>query len=79
MTIDFINESGLEFTDISSEKIRTYVFEGMDLAIYEPLWLHVSDSGGHRVFSASGESHYIAPKWLAIIWEVHDGEPNFIK
>jgi hypothetical protein len=76
---DFINESGLEFTDISSEKFRRYVYpDGQDLVIDQPLFLHVSKSG-HRVFNAHGQSFFIPLGWRFIVWEAKEGEPHFVK
>jgi hypothetical protein len=78
---EFINESGLEFTDISSESFREYHFSnGRLLKIFKPLFLHVSKSGGHRVFDDDGISYYIQPSegWF-ITWQVDPGKPNFVK
>ena len=78
---EFINESGLEFTDISSEKFRRYTFsDGRIVHIDNPLFLHVSKSGGHRVFSEEGVSYYIQPSegWF-INWVARKGKPNFVK
>lgn len=44
---EFNNQSGLTFTDISSEEFRQYEFpSGRRLRIANPLWLHVSETGG---------------------------------
>jgi hypothetical protein len=76
---EFKNESGLEFTDISSEARRLYVFPGGDrVHLREPLYLHVSDNG-HRVFTANGESHYIPFGWIHLSWRAKDGQPHFVK
>lgn len=77
---NFKNESGLEFTDISSEQVRTYNFgqKGF-IKIEQPLKLNVSSSGGHRVYDASGTSHYIPSGWLELTWRVKDNAPNFVK
>jgi hypothetical protein len=80
-TTSFINESGLEFKDISSEKYRKYVFpNGKELKIIKPLYLNISESGGHRLFDASGISWYIKPNegWY-IQWKAENGKPNFVK
>jgi len=80
-TISFNNESGLDFKDVSSEKYRKYVFpNGGELKITNPVKLHVSKSGGHRIFDAFGISWYIKPdeSWY-IQWKADDGQPNFIK
>jgi len=77
----FLNGSGLEFTDISMEQEREYIFpNGRTLTIKEPLRLNVSDSGGHRVFSADGYCWYIQPKegWV-IKWKVKVGKPHFVR
>ena len=77
----FINESGLEFKDISSEKNREYNFiTGKKLFIKYPLYLNVSASGGHRIYSANGYCYYIQPKegWF-IKWKPRKGRPSFVK
>lgn len=76
---EFKNESGLEFVDISSELYREYEFENKIVRIDEPLRLHVSESGGHRLFDSGGVSHYIPTGWIHLHWQVKDGEPNFVK
>jgi hypothetical protein len=77
----FINKSGLEFTDISSEKYRKYIFaNGKKLYIRKPIYLNVSQSGGHRIFDVKGVSYYIHPKegWF-IKWRAKNGCANFVK
>lgn len=77
----FLNESGLEFNDISSESKREYIFpNGGKLFIGSPLYLNVSKSGGHRVYAADGWCYYIQPKegW-SIRWKVKEGKPSFVK
>lgn len=74
------NESGLKFVDISSEKYRTYFFSADKWVMIEnPTHLHVSASGGHRVFDAQGLSHYIPKGWIHLMWEAKEGQPNFVK
>lgn len=76
----FINQSDLEFVDISSEKWREYRFAGGDvIRIEQPLKLNVSDSRGHRVYDASGRSHYIPWGWIHLSWEAKEGAPNFVR
>jgi hypothetical protein len=76
----FVNDSDLEFSDISSELWREYQFAGGDtVRIDAPLKLNVSDSGGHRIFDAAGHSHYIPKGWLHLVWESRDGAPNFVR
>jgi hypothetical protein len=77
---NFINESGLDFTDISTEAYRTYEFANNEkVTINSPSKLNVSQSGGHRIFDREGISHYIPPKWKHLYWKSFDGEPNFVK
>lgn len=79
-TKNFVNKSGLDFTDISSELYREYEFaNGERVRIDSPLFLNVSSTGGHRVFDASGKSHYIPFVWKHLSWVVKDGSPNFVK
>ena len=76
----FINESGLKFDDINSEKTRIYHFsDGNTLVIEKPSKLHVSKSGGHRLYDESNKCYYVAPKWNYIEWSVKDGAPSFVK
>lgn len=66
-----------EWTDISNEEYRTYHFpKGERVRIDNPQKLNVSASGGHRVYSADGISHYIPPAWIHLEWK---GEPSFVK
>jgi hypothetical protein len=76
----FINESGYVFTDISSEVERIYNFGSKGFVkITAPLHLSVSDSGGHRIFSQDGKSHYIPSGWLQLTWTTKRDHPNFVK
>lgn len=78
--LDFKNESDLVFSDISSEAWREYHFEsGAKVRIDGPQRLHVSDSGGHRIFDSQGLSHYIPKGWIHLIWETKPGHPNFVR
>ena len=77
----FINETDLEFKDISSELQREYIKYDKVLKIDgEPLYLNVSPSGGHRLYTSTGWCYYIQPKeaW-AIRWKSKKGKPNFVK
>jgi hypothetical protein len=77
----FINETELEFDDISSETEREYIFpNGQRLWIGNPLYLNVSASGGHRLYTEDGWCWYVQPKesW-GIKWKVKEGEPHFVK
>jgi len=66
-----------EWIDIRSEQYRVYVFPGGDMVrIEKPEKLHVSGSGGHRILSADGVSHYIPPIWFHLYWV---GNPAFVK
>ena len=77
----FINESALEFTDISSEIEREYIKYDKNLKLDgEPLYLNVSKSGGHRLYTSTGWCYYVQPRegW-AIRWKVREGKPHFVK
>jgi len=77
----FINESNLNFNDISSENEREYNFpNGNKLLIMNPLYLNVSKSGGHRLYCEKGYCYYVQPKegwWIK--WKVREGKPSFVK
>jgi len=77
----FLNESGLEFQDISSEMEREYGFpNGQRLLIGKPLFLNVSKSGGHRLYTEDGWCYYVQPKdgwWIK--WRPREGKPAFVK
>jgi len=78
----FLNKSNLSFTDITSELWREYHFikDGSvaKIRIDNPSKLNVSSSGGHRLYDASGISHYIPAGWVHLKWEAKPGEPNFV-
>lgn len=77
----FINESNLEFSDISSEIHREYCFpNGIRLYIDKPTHLNVSKSGGHRLWTEDGWAYYVQPAqgwWIR--WQVKEGKPSFIR
>ena len=78
---EFKNESGLVFTDISSEFYREYSFSNLKkLRILRPLFINVSKTGGHRIIDDNGACYYIQPTegWY-IQWAVKSGEPHFVK
>lgn len=74
-----VNATSLEFIDISSESFRVYEFPGQNLIrIDEPTHLNTSKNG-HRVFDATGVSHYVPSGWIHLYWKVKAGQPNFVK
>jgi hypothetical protein len=76
---NFVNRSDNQFIDISSEASRTYNFGGKGFVrIDSPEKLSVSSSGGHRVFSRDGKSHYIPTGWIQLSWIAREGEPHFV-
>jgi len=78
--LEFKNDSGLDFSDISSEEYRVYEFSnGKTVHIHNPLRLNVSKSGGHRVFDSNGISHYIPQGWVHLSWKAREGQPHFVK
>ena len=77
---DLRNESGLDFTDISTEASSQYQFPGAEYVIVlEPVALNVSNSGGHRILDSKGQSHYIPSGWIGITWHARDGAAHFVK
>ncbi len=77
---NFVNQSDNDFADISSEASRTYNFGTKGFVkIDGPLKLAVSSSGGHRVFSRDGKSHYIPSGWIQLSWIAREGQPHFVK
>lgn len=79
-SIKLRNETEADFTDISSEEYRTYVFPGGETqTIEEPQFLSVSKSGGHRVINKAEESFYIKPSWRVIKWKAKADQPHFVK
>jgi hypothetical protein len=77
---EFRNESGLEFIDISSEEHRMYHFPiGAPMVVEGPLKLHVSESGGHRIFTEMGHCVYVPKGWIALEWKAKEGQPHFVK
>lgn len=77
VNMEFINNSNLEFKDLSDELFREYIFPTGTVRIDNPLKLNVSSSGGHRVFDAEGFSNYIPAGWLRLRWKVKEGRTNF--
>lgn len=80
---EFINKSTHEFIDISSEEYRQYVFLSPDgapvaMRFHRPLKLSVSASGGHRLFDAEGDCHYIPAGWITLSWKAKEGQPHFV-
>ena len=76
--VDFKNDSGLEFKDISTELWREYAFEkGQVVRIEKPLKLYVSDNG-HRLLDSGGVSHYVPFGWIHLRWQAKEGEPQFV-
>jgi hypothetical protein len=79
MIKDFKHDTTHKWTDISSEMYRVYEFPDKDVRIEEPLFLSVSQSGGHRIWDSFGISHYIPSGYRHLYWQVKDGQPNFVK
>ncbi len=76
--VEFRNESGLDFKDISTEQWREYTFVGgQSVRIEKPLKLYVSDNG-HRILDAGGVSHYVPLGWIHLKWQAKDNEPQFV-
>lgn len=75
----FRNATAYAFVDLS-EQYREYTFPGSTkkVRIARPRKLYVSPSGGHRIFSADGVSHYIPPNWIHLEWKVEKDAPHFL-
>ena len=76
-----------DFTDISTEEWRVYEFaierlpdgrcrEAHEVRIEKPAYLHVSQSGGHRILDQQGFSHYIPCGWKHLYWKAN---PHFVR
>ena len=78
--VKFLDACKRDWQDISSEKFREYISPGQEVVRLErPLKLLVSKSGGHRVFTANGECHYIPSGWIDLKWVAKSGCPHFVK
>jgi len=77
--LEFINESEREFTDISSEESRQYLFhDGMTLEIEHPQFLSVSASQNHYVVDVRGRVYVIPPGWKLLTWQTKPGRAHFV-
>ncbi len=77
---DLMNETGLKFTDISSEATRRYQYRGEEfITVDNPIALNVSKAGGHRILDGQGVSHYIPKGWIGLSWKAKEGNPHFVK
>lgn len=47
--------------------------------INKRLFLHVSKSGGHRIYSGDGMSHYTISGWIHLKWKARHDMANFAK
>ena len=75
--VELRNESEHVFKPIIG-RVRYYHFPHSEVyTIHRPRFLHVSDSGGHRIVDDQGTGHYVRPGWLAISWTVEGAEPHF--
>lgn len=77
--IKLINETELEFTDISSEQWREYKFPTLTARIENPEYLAVTESGSHRILDKNGHSFYVPTGWVYIKWAAKEGQPHFVK
>jgi len=68
----------LKFSDLSDEQYRVYEYpDGSAVRLDNPTNLNVSKSGGHRVSTKDGVSHYIPSGWNHLWWLVKPGQPKF--
>lgn len=76
---EFINESGLDFIDISSEQWRQYDFGGGNVVTIDaPARINLGKNG-HRIWTYEGVSHYVPKGWIHLSWKPRSGEPSFVK
>ena len=77
-----VEMAGLEFSDISSEEYREYVFKGDSgthhVRIEKPMLLNVSKNG-HRILDNNDVSHYIPQGWIHLFWKAANGHPKFVR
>ena len=73
---EFRNASKLEFCDLTSEEWREYQYASGTVRLVAT-HLHVSASGGHRLFTTDGLSHYMPPGWIRLTWKAKEGSPHF--
>lgn len=76
----FINNTSYNFVNISEEfRIYTFIRNSKEhkIKIVHPRKLYVSKSGGHRLFSEDGASHYIPPGWIHLYWKSAKGKASF--
>jgi hypothetical protein len=77
--VQFVDALNRNWSNISTNQYRVYEFPGgHKVRLEKPLKLFVSESGGHRVFTADGISHYIPTGWIHLYWEVGENQPNFV-
>lgn len=75
--VELRNESPHEFKRIIGRR-RHYQFPcGNVVTIERARWLHVSESGGHRIVDDNGVGHYVPAGWIHLWWEVARNEPHF--
>jgi hypothetical protein len=73
----------MKFSRIDTELARHYEFaeDGKPyiVTINEPVFLHVSASGGHRICDINLRSHYIPAGWKRLYWDTRPGQAQFVK
>lgn len=79
------NNPNLKFSDLTDEEFRVYEYLNEvggqigweKVVMYGPVALAVSSSGGHRVVTSDGKSHYLPAGWKHLYWQVKTGRPAF--
>lgn len=70
--------SPLEFSDISEEGYREYVYEsGFRYRIDDPIGLNVSKSHGHKIVTSDGRSIYVRCGWIAFEYPGTEGREHW--
>ena len=77
---EFINNTEYDFVEIAEKyRIYTFVRNGKEhkVKLNNPRKLFVSKSGGHRIFTDDGASHYIPAGWIHLYWKSMEGKSHF--
>lgn len=74
----YAGKPGFDFDSLADEQYRVYEWaDGSAIRLDNPSKLNVSKSGGHRVYTMDGISHYIPSGWNHLWWKVREGCPHF--
>lgn len=67
---DVQEQEVLEFKSVENETYRLYIYKnGFTIKVDNPVAIHISRSGGHRLILASGRCMYVKAGWIAFAYE----------